>query len=164
MHIHPNKISRTLERFILLQYSNMLYTIDEDQNLNYYREQYRGEPSVDIATLNAVLSLILIRSLTSHNYVPKHRDTSQFFAGLSCLLTYILVTFQTNYLINNLPSSFANFIKRSNKSAEHVIKNKTSHGALETLYTHGYRHPAPNNTEGNPLWIFCKPAPSSPHL
>ncbi|HEY4493442.1 MAG TPA: class I SAM-dependent methyltransferase family protein [Candidatus Paceibacterota bacterium] len=47
-------------------------------------------------------------------------------------------------ILNNLPASVVHLIKKSNYSAHHVIENKTSHEALETLYSCGHSHPSSN--------------------
>ncbi len=49
------------------------------------------------------------------------------------ILDFILIP-----ILNSLPSSFRKFIKKSNKSAKGVIENKTTHKALEILYSNGH--------------------------
>src|SRR3989344_9506226 len=50
-----------------------------------------------------------------------------------------LFNFFFTSILNNLPPSLVHLIKKSNYSAHHVIKNKTNHEALETLYRSGKR-------------------------
>ena len=42
--------------------------------------------------------------------------------------------------LNRLPESFSKIIKKSDRAAEHVIENKATHYALETLYSRGKMH------------------------
>ncbi len=43
-------------------------------------------------------------------------------------------------ILNSLPKSFQRFIKRSHKSVDEIIENKTTHKALEVLYKKGQTH------------------------
>src|SRR3989338_6602221 len=47
-------------------------------------------------------------------------------------------------ILNNAPASLHHLIKRSDKSANHVLENRTTHEALETLYACGHSHPDGN--------------------
>lgn len=43
-------------------------------------------------------------------------------------------------ILNNLPTSFRKLIVKTHKTSEHIVKNATTHSALETLYSHKKKH------------------------
>lgn len=55
-----------------------------------------------------------------------------------------LFNFLFTPILNNIPSSWIHSINRSSRAAHHVVENKTSHEALETLYSCGHSHPPEN--------------------